>query len=267
MEQKTEKSGNFKAKKIPMLDIEESMKTGKVFDALVKSVDSELNLNVFFANGIKGIIPRAEVSSINGEDGLVEEKLCIGKEEKIMQVSIKEIKKKDGKIDLVILSRRELELKVRRWMFMHLKDGMKLKGIVRGMTDYAAFVDVGGGVTGMLKIEEISHIRIMKASDKLKLGQHLEVIVKKFDKDTGKIDLSIKDLGGTFKEKAAKLVEGDMVDGIVRNREKNGIFVELGNDLVGLAEHVSGVEYGQKVLVHIKRVNLEKERIKLKIIG
>lgn len=254
-------------KGLTISDLEEAMKEGKVFDALVKEVDGDLNLHVFFAHGIKGVVPRAEVSSIVGENGLVDEKLCKGKEGKIIQVSIKEIKKKDGKLDTVILSRKELELKVRRWMFMHLKDGMKLKGVVRGMTDYAAFIDVGGGVTGMLKIEDISHIRIMKVSDKLKLGQHLEVLVKKFDRDTGKIDLSIKDKGGTFKEKVSKLKEGDMIDGIVRNREKNGIFVELENDLVGLAEHVSGVEYGQKVLVHIKKINLEKERIKLKIIG
>ena len=243
------------------------MKTGKVFDALVKTVDIDLNLHVFFAQGIKGIVPRSEVSSIAGENGLVDEKLCLGKEGKIMQVSIKEIKKTGGKIDTVILSRRELELKVRRWMFMHLKDGMKLKGVVRGMTDYAAFVDVGGGVTGMLKIEEVSYIRILKVSDKLKLGQRLEVLVKKFDRDTGKIELSLKNLGGTFKEKASKLTEGTMVNGVVRNREKNGIFVELENDMVGLAEHVNGVEYGQKVLVNIKKINLEKERIKLKIIG
>lgn len=260
-------ANNSKTVNTTILDLEEDMRTGKVFDALVKTVDSNLNLNVFFAQGIKGIIPRAEVSSVAGENGLVDEKLCLGKEGKIMQVCIKEIKKKAGKIDEVILSRRELELKVRRWMFMHLKDGMKLKGVVRGMTDYAAFIDVGGGVTGMLKIEDISYIRIMKVSDKLKLGQRLEVLVKRFDRDTGKIDLSLKDLGGTFKEKAAKLKEGDMVDGIVRNREKNGIFIELENDMVGLAEHVSGVEYGQKVLVHIKKINLDKERIKLKIIG
>lgn len=256
-----------KSNTLSIEDLEDAMKTGKVFDALVKVVDNELNLHVFFAQGIKGIVPRAEVSSIVGENGLVDEKLCLGKEGKIMQVSIKEIKKSGGKLDTVILSRRELELKVRRWMFMHLKDGMKLKGVVRGMTDYAAFVDVGGGVTGMLKIEEVSYIRILKVSDKLKLGQRIEVLVKKFDRDTGKIDLSLKDLGGTFKEKASKLTEGDMVDGIVRNREKNGIFIELENDMVGLAEHVSGVEYGQKVLVNIKKINLEKERIKLKIIG
>ena len=57
------------------------------------------------------------------------------------------------------------------------------------------------------------------------------------------------------------------VPGIARDREKNGIFVELKPNLVGLAEHKSGIEYGQKVTVYIKKIVLEKKRIKLVIVG
>jgi ribosomal protein S1 len=64
-----------------------------------------------------------------------------------------------------------------------------------------------------------------------------------------------------------KLSEGDIVEGVVRNRTKTGVFVELQPNLVGLAEHVSGIEYGQKVLVSIKRIIPEKKKIKLIIIG
>ena len=126
-----------------------------------------------------------------------------------MQVCIKDIIVIDNKIDKVILSKKMVELKVRRWMFMHLKAGMKLKGVVRGMNDFAAFVDVGGGVTGLLKIDDISNIRIQKVSDKLRLGQRLEVIVKKYDRDTGKIDLSLKELQGTFKDNIKKIKRTD----------------------------------------------------------
>ena len=61
--------------------------------------------------------------------------------------------------------------------------------------------------------------------------------------------------------------EGDIVDGIVRNRIKSGIFVEVAPNVVGLAEHVNGLEYGQKVLVSIKRIIPEKKKLKLIIIG
>lgn len=267
MERKKNVKGSIKKKNYTLADLEEAKKTGQVFDAMIKDVDETFNLHGFFANGIECIVPREEVSSITNEDGLVDEKLCANKAGKIMQVCIKDIIVVDGKIDKVILSKKMLELKVRRWMYMHLKEGMKLKGVVRGMNDFAAFVDVGGGVTGLLKIDDISNIRIQKVSDKLKLGQRLELLVKKYDRDTGRIELSLKDLQGTFSDNVKKIKEGEIVEGIVRNREKNGIFIELKHGLVGLSEHVSGVEYGQKVLVYIKKINEEKGKIKLKIIG
>ena len=173
----------------------------------------------------------------------------------------------EEEIKQIILSRKELELKVRRWMYMNLKPGMKLKGVVRGLKDYAAFVDVGGGVTGLLKIEDVSNIKIQSVSDKLKLGQRLQCVVKKFDKDTGRIDLSLKDANGSFEERVKKLKEGDIVDGIVRSRTKTGMLIEIANNVVGMSEHVSGIEYGQKVLVYIKKINLEKEKVKVEIIG
>lgn len=267
MEDKKINKQTKKKKEYTLADLEKAKESGQVFDAIIKEVDESFNLHGFFANGIECIVPREEVSSVVGDDGLVDEKLCINKKDKIMQVCIKDIILIDDKIDKVILSKKMVELKVRRWMYMHLKDGMKLKGVVRGMNDFAAFVDVGGGVTGLLKIDDISNIRIQKVSDKLRLGQRLEVMVKKYDRDTGRIELSLKDLQGTFKDNIKKIKEGDIVEGIVRNREKNGIFIELKHGLVGLSEHVSGVEYGQKVLVYIKRINEEKGKIKLKIIG
>ena len=189
------------------------------------------------------------------------------KKGKIMQVCIKEIKYDGNEITSILLSRKELELKVRRWMYMNLKPGMKLKGVVRGLTDYAAFVDVGGGVTGIVKLDDISAVKIQNPSDKLKLGQRVTCVVKKFDKDTGRIELSLKDALGTFAQKVKNLKEKDIVEGIVRSRSRSGMFIELKNNLVGMSDHVSGIEYGQKVLVYIKKINIEKEKIKVEIIG
>ena len=150
---------------------------------------------------------------------------------------------------------------------MHLKPNMKLKGVVRGLTEYAAFIDVGGGVTGMLKTSDISDIIVNHASDILKLGQRIEVTVKRFDRDTGKIDLSYKENFGTFEDNIKNIKEGDIIEGTVRTRTRTGIFVEIKPNLSGIADHVSGIEYGQKVLVSIKKINVEKKKIKLVIIG
>ena len=254
-------------KNYTLVELQEAMKNKQAFEAYIEEVDEKYNLHCVFAGRNNGVIPREEVSCVVEDNGLVDSEFCLKKKGKIMQVCIKEIiENEDGTLNIT-LSRKELELKVRRWMYMNLKPGMKLKGIVRGITDYAAFVDVGGGVTGIVKIEDISSIRIQKPADKLKLGQRVQCVVKKYDKDTGRIELSLKDALGTFADKVKKLKERDIVEGVVRNRTKTGLFIELGNNLVAMSDHVSGIEYGQKVLVYIKKINLEKEKIKVEIIG
>jgi len=248
-------------------ELQEAMKSKQVFDVFVRDLDKDLNLIVVFANGISGIIPRSEISSIVSEEGTVESKYCISRKDKIMQVCIKDIKVEKDKIIQVILSRRILEVKVRTWMYSNLKPGMKLYGVVTGMTEYAAFVDVGGGVKALLKVEEISSTRVNKPDEKLRVGQRINCLVKKYDKDTGKIELSIKELEGSFADRTKNLKEGQLIDAIVRNRTKTGMFLEINGNITAMAEHVSGIEYGQKVLVHIKKISQEKERIRVDIIG
>lgn len=246
--------------------LEQIKKEQQVVDIYVTDIDESLNMHGIIGKDIKAIIPREESSSIVGDDGLVEEKHIINKKGKILHVCIKEIIKNNDSIELVV-SKKILELKVRKWMYMHLKPGMKLKGVVVSTNDYAAFVDVGGGVTGILKLENISDILLQKASDVLRIGQRIDVIVKKFDRDTGRIELTYKEILGSFEDNIAKFKEGDIIDGIVRNRIKSGIFVEIAPNVVGLAEHINGIEYGQKVLVSVKRIIPEKKKVKLVIIG
>lgn len=242
-------------------------KEEQVLDMYVESIDDSLNMIGVVGNNIKSIIPRDEASSIVGENGLVDEKFILNKKGRVIPVCIKDIiNNEDGTLELV-LSKKLLELKVRRWMYMHLKPGMKLKGTVVSTAEYCAFIDVGGGVTGILKLAEISDCPIEHSHDVFKVGQRIEVIVKKYDRDTGRIELTYKELLGTFEENVKNLKESDIVDGIIRNRIKSGVFVEIKPNLFGLAEHVNGVEYGQKVLVSIKKINMEKKKIKLIIIG
>lgn len=246
--------------------LEQIKKDQQVLDMYVTDVDESLNMIGVVGNNIKSIIPRDEASSIVGDDGYVEERHIVNKKGKIMRVCIKDIIKNEDEIELV-LSKRILELKVRKWMYMNLKAGMKLRGVVISTTEYAAFVDVGGGVTGILKLQDMSDTVLQHAQDMFRIGQRIEVIVKRYDRDTGRIELSYKELLGTFEENVAKFKEGDIVEGTIRNRIKSGVFIELKPNLVGLAEHVNGIEYGQKVLVSIKRINKERKKIKLIIIG
>ena len=128
--------------------------TQQVLDMLIEDVDENLNMVGKVGKDVKAVIPREEASSVVGDDGMVEERFIVNKKGKVLPVCIKEIIETDGGIELV-MSKRILELKDRRQMYMHLKPGVKLKGIVVGLKDYAAFVDVGGGVTGILKIQDM----------------------------------------------------------------------------------------------------------------
>jgi len=253
--------------KLDIKKLEQIKDEEQVLEMYVETVDDSFNMIGYVGNKIKTILPRDEASSVVNEDGLVDTKHIINKAGKRIEICIKDIIKDEDDTTLVIASKKILELKVRKWMYMHLKANMKLKGVVRGLTEYAAFIDVGGGVTGMLKTSDISEVVVNHASDILKLGQRIEVTVKKFDRDTGKIDLTYKENFGTFEENIKNIKDGDIIEGIVRTRTRTGIFVELKPNLSGIADHVSGIEYGQKVLVSIKKINIEKKKIKLIIIG
>ena len=269
MENKKKSTNRKKREPKLKLDLEGLKKiqeTQQVLDMYVEDIDESLNMIGKVGKNIKAMIPRGEASSVVGEDGLVEERFIVNKKGKVLPVCIKEIIDNDGNIEL-IMSKKILELKVRKWMYMHLKPGIKLRGIVVGLKDYAAFVDVGGGVTGILKLQDMSDSVITNAADVFKLGQRIEVIVKKYDRDTGRIELTYKELLGTFEDNIRKFNEGDIVDGVVRNRIKTGVFVEIAPNVVGIAEHVNGIEYGQEVLVSIKKIKKKKKKVKLIIIG
>lgn len=269
MEKRKNVRKNNNKTKMPKLTLEnlQNIKdTQQVLDMYIEDIDENLNMVGKVGKNIKAIIPRGEASSVVGDDGMVESRFILNKKGKVLPVCIKEIVQKEDEVEL-IMSKKILELKVRKWMYMHLKPGIKLKGIVVGLKDYAAFVDVGGGVTGILKLQDMSDSMLSNASDMFKLGQRIEVVVKKYDRDTGRIELSYKELLGTFEENVKDLKEGDIVEGTVRNRLKTGVFVELKPNVIGIADHVNGIEANQKVLVSIRKINLEKKKIKLIIIG
>lgn len=93
-------------------------------------------------------------------------------------------------------------------------------------------------------------------------------MVKSIDRRQERVILSYKELLGTWEENVKTFEEGSTVVGIAREVEKskNGIFIELTPNLVGLAEYKEGIDYGQKVKVYIKKIIPEKKKVKLMII-
>lgn len=239
--------------------------TKETLQGLVKECDDNYNLYIQFENGLTGIMPRQEVEAINiGESGLPKTNLCTGKVHKFVQFKIKEAKDENN----VIVSRKEVQEEALEWVKKDLKEGQKVTGIVKNIKPYGAFIEIGGGIVGLVHIEDLSIARIKTPFERLNIGQKVEVVVKSIDRSTGKVILSYKETLGSWEENAKMFTPGTKAKGIIRETEKNknGIFIELTPNLVGMAEYEEGLEYGQTVDVYIKKIDNQRKKIKLLIV-
>ena len=235
--------------------------TKGILQGIVTNCDEHCNLYVELSNGKRGIIPRTEVEAINiDENGVPKINLCEGKVHKYVQFKLKE---KDG--DKLIFSRKDVQQEVLNSVKTDLKVGDNIKGIVKNITPYGAFIDIGGGVVGLAYIEDLSVARIKTPYERLKIGQNVNIVVKSINRETGKISLSYKDTLGTWEENAEKFSVGMNTKGIIRETEKNknGIFIELTPNLVGMAEYKEGLKYGAKVDLYIKKIDYDKKKVKV----
>ena len=245
-------------------DIKNCQENQITLQGLVKSCDENYNLYINLGKGITGIIPREEVEAINLEEtGLPKTNLCTGKVHKFVQFRIKDFVQDKN----VILSRKQVQQDALNWVKNDLQVGQRVEGIVKNIRPYGAFIEIGGGVVGLVHIEDLSIARIKSPSERLKIGQKVEVVVKSINREDGKVILSYKEILGTWEENAEKFDQGMKAKGIVRETEKNknGIFIELRPNLVGMSEYEEGLEYGQVVDVYIKKIDRQKKKIKLSI--
>ncbi len=246
-------------------DVEKAMEDGRIITGKVITCDSNYNLHVNFNNNLKGIIPREEVEAMNIEEtGFPKPNICMSKVNKYVQFKVKDIDKEG----IVILSRKDVGREALDWAINELQEGQVVKGIVKNIRPYGAFVEIGGGVVGLLRIEDISVARIKSPAERLKVEDKINVMIKHIDKQKERILLTYKELLGTWEENASKFKEGMIVKGIIRETEKakNGIFIELQPNLVGMAEYTRNFKYGQQVDVYIKKIIPEKKKIKLTLI-
>jgi len=245
--------------------LKEAFDQGEVLQAYVKECDTNYNLHVDLGSNITGIIPRNELEAINTDEyGFCSPSICRNKVNSYIQFKVKEIYDKDR----VILSRKKVQEDALEWIKDELEPGMVVKGIVKNIRKFGAFVEIGGGVVGLLHVEDISVSRIKSPEERFFIGQKINVMIKSIDKESNKIVLSYKELLGNWEDNVKDFTEKTVVEGTVKEADKykNGIFIELRPNLVGLAEYKEGLEYGQKVNVYIKKIIKDKKKIKLLII-
>ncbi len=219
-------------------------------------------------NGVNVFIPSSQVSNRFIEDLSV----FNGQELEFNIIEVDRVKRRfiGGRKALV-----EQEIAAKRAaLFETIQAGSRVNGTVSRLTDFGAFVDLGG-VDGLIHISEMSWGRISNPKEVLKEGQEVEVFVLDVDKEKGKISLSLKDADkNPWKLAAEKYAVGSIVEGKVVRMVPFGAFVELEAGVDGLV-HISQIankhvvkpedelKVGEVISVKVLEVNPEQKKISL----
>jgi small subunit ribosomal protein S1 len=249
------------------VELQEKFNSGHVFDVIVKDI---VNGGLVVDLGVRGFIPASLVEVHYVED-------FADYKGKTLAVKIVELDREKNRVILSHKAVVELELdSKKKEAISSLKEGDVVEGTVQRLTDFGAFVNVGG-VDGLVHISQISHERVEQPSEVLEQGQKVKVKVLSVDADTQRISLSIKAAQpGPWENVAGEIKAGDIREGVVKRLVTFGAFVEILPGVEGLV-HVSQIanrhvknpnevlEMGQEVKVKVLEVHVAEKRISLSI--
>ncbi|WP_373316914.1 30S ribosomal protein S1 [Chitinolyticbacter albus] len=257
-----------KAKRLASwIELEDALEKGAIMSGVISGkVKGGLTVMV---NGLRAFLPGSLVDTRPVKDTTPFE----GK-----QVEFKVIKL-DRKRNNVVVSRRAvLEESLgeeRQKLLETLREGVVVKGIVKNITDYGAFVDLGG-IDGLLHITDLAWRRVKHPSEVLAVGDEVEAKVLKFDQEKNRVSLGLKQLGeDPWVGLSRRYPQGTRLFGKVTNLTDYGAFVEIEQGIEGLV-HVSEMDWtnknvhpskvvslGDEVEVMILDIDEEKRRISL----
>ena len=220
--------------------------------------------------GQRGFVPDSLISTDFIED-------FSGFEGQILKLKVEEL---DPANNRVILSRKAVEAlenaEKKDKLLESLNEGDVIEGKVARLTNFGAFVDIGG-VDGLVHVSELSHEHVKSPEDIVAIGDSVKVKIKSVDKDSERISLSIKDtLPSPFEAIKGEINEGEVIEGTVVRLTNFGAFVEIQPGVQGLV-HISEISHshigtpgevlqpGEKVSVKVLSVDPENERISLSI--
>ncbi|MCW3481381.1 30S ribosomal protein S1 [Neisseriaceae bacterium JH1-16] len=257
-----------KAKRLAAwIELEEALETSKILSGMISGkVKGGLTVMV---NGIRAFLPGSLVDVRPVKDTTPYE----GKE-----IEFKVIKL-DRKRNNVVVSRRavleETLGEERKALLETLREGAVIKGIVKNITDYGAFVDLGG-IDGLLHITDLAWRRVKHPSEVLAVGDEVEAKVLKFDQEKNRVSLGLKQLGeDPWIGLSRRYPSGTRLFGKVTNLTDYGAFVEIEQGIEGLV-HVSEMDWtnknvhpskvvqvGDEVEVMILEIDEDRRRISL----
>ena len=206
--------------------------TGKVVDRIKGGLVVDIGVRAFLPGSQFDLRPTQNLDELMGTE---------------LQVRVTKLNRRRGN---VVVSRRailEEELHVKRAALMEtLSEGQVVHGHVKNVTDYGAFVDLGG-IDGLLHLTDMSWGRVKHPSDVVKPEQELDVMILKFDKEKQRISLGLKQLApDPWAGAAERYPAGGKIQGTVVGIVDYGVFVELERGIEGLV-HVSEMSWNKKV--------------------
>jgi small subunit ribosomal protein S1 len=240
-----------KAKRLAAwIDLEQAMEEGRIVEGYVSGkVKGGLTAMV---NGIRAFLPGSLVDVRPVKD-------TTPYENKTMELKVIKL---DRKRNNVVVSRRAvLEVSQgadREAMMQNLQEGAIVKGVVKNITDYGAFVDLGG-IDGLLHITDLAWRRVKHPSEVLTVGDEVEAKILKFDQEKNRVSLGIKQMGDDpWHGLARRYPQGTRMFGKVTNLTDYGAFVEIEQGIEGLV-HVSEMDWTNKNVHPSKVVQLGDE--------
>ncbi|HUI46646.1 MAG TPA: 30S ribosomal protein S1 [Nitrospirota bacterium] len=244
LEQAEDSNGNImlsrdKAKKLQVWDdLNRAYETGTpIKGKVLASIKGGLSVDI---GGVVAFLPgsQVDIKPVHNLGHLVGQSL-----------DMKIIKMNSGRGNIVLSRRAILEQqqnKRKEATLSTLSDGQIVSGVVKNITDYGAFVDLGG-IDGLLHITDISWGRINHPSEAFKVGDKIEVVVLKYDREKQKVSLGLKQkTQDPWRSAAEKYPVGSKVRGKVVSLTDYGAFVELEHGVEGLV-HVSEMSWTQKI--------------------
>jgi len=218
--------------------------TGKVVDRIKGGLVVDVGVRAFLPGSQFDLRPTQNLDNLLGQE---------------IQVRITKLNRRRGN---VVVSRRALleeELHSKRAALMEtLTEGQVVHGHVKNVTEYGAFVDLGG-IDGLLHLTDLSWGRVKHPSDVVKPEQELDVIILKFDKEKQRVSLGLKQLmADPWVNAAEKYPAGGKVRGKIVGVVDYGVFVELEQGIEGLV-HVSEMSWNKKVTHPSKLVKVGEE--------
>jgi small subunit ribosomal protein S1 len=237
---------------------------GTILEATARSATPSHDLLVDLGS-IEGFIPRAE-TAIGIADGTVRDIAILSRVGKPICFQITNIDGLYEERPRLTLSRRQAQEEALENLLYEIPVGTVLPAVVTHLDRFGAFCDIGCGNVSLLSIEHISISRINHSRDRFTEGQHIFVAIHSKEPGLRRINLTHKELLGTWQENIEQFDVGETVVGIVRSIKDYGVFIELSPNLSGLAEYRDDLLPGDRVSVYIKAILPERQKVKLIVI-